>query len=83
MNLKTLLTGWHFMRFLRLFLSIMIGMQAIQAHDYFLGFLALILLFQVATNVGCCGPAGCITPTNNNKQGSIEDVEFEEITTKK
>jgi hypothetical protein len=83
MTLKSLLTGWHFMRFLRLFLSLMIGMQAFQAHDYFLGLLALVLLFQVATNVGCCGPAGCVTPTNNKNEGNIEDITFEEVTTKK
>jgi hypothetical protein len=82
MNLKSLLTGWHFMRFLRLFMGIMIGEQAVQAHDIFLGFLAVILLFQVATNVGCCGPSGCVTPTNNKNDGSIEDVTFEEIKTK-
>lgn len=70
------------MRFLRLFLSLMIGMQALKAYDYFLGFLALVLLFQVATNLGCCGPAGCVTP-KNNKQGTIEDVEFEEIKTQR
>ncbi len=79
MNLKSLLTGWHFMRWVRLTLSIIISIQAFQSHDYFLGFLSSVLWLQVITNAGCCGPAGCNVSTQNSNNSKTEDIEFEEI----
>jgi len=78
---ETLLSGWHFMRWLRLGLGIFIAIQAIQTHDTLSGFIAAFFLFQAVTNTGCCGANGCAVP-KRSKSDKIEEVEFEEITTK-
>lgn len=79
MIIQTLLTGWHFMRWLRLGLGIFIAIQAIQNHDTLSGFIAAFFLFQAATNTGCCGSNGCAVPI---KKTNIEEIEFEEVKTK-
>lgn len=79
MNLQTLLTGWNFMRWLRLILGLTISFQAIQSHDMMLGFIAVVFLFQTATNTGCCGSGGCQVPSSKPMNQKTEDVEFEEI----
>ena len=73
-----LLTGWHFMRWLRLALALFIAVQAIQVHDGLAGMIAVFLLFQVVTNTGCCGPQGCAVPM---KDTPIKDkeIDFEEV----
>ncbi len=80
--LQTLLTGWNFMRWMRLILGVVIAIQAIQMHDSLAGFIAAFFLFQVATNTGCCGASGCAVPTTKSKTNNIEDVEFEEVKSK-
>lgn len=74
-----LLTGWHFMRWLRLALGLFIAVQAVQMHDGLAGMIAVFLLFQVVTNTGCCGAQGCAVPMNNNKPVKIDEVDFEEV----
>ncbi len=76
---QTLLTGWNFMRWLRLGLGIFIAIQAIQNHDSLSGFIAAFFLFQAVTNTGCCGANGCAMPTTKKENYTIEDVEFIEI----
>lgn len=79
MNLQSLLTGWNFMRFLRLGVGIFIGVQAIQYHDVLSGLIASVFLLQAATNTGCCGASGCATNNNYNTKNNIQEVEFEEV----
>jgi hypothetical protein len=79
MNIQTLLTGWNFMRFLRLGVGIFIGIQAIQYRDVLSGLIASVFLLQAATNTGCCGNNACATNTNYNSKNTIQDVEFEEV----
>jgi hypothetical protein len=79
--LETLFTGWHFMRWLRLGLGLMITFQAIEMHDVWLGSMAVFFLFQAATNTGCCGVSGCAVQTKTD-EGKVQDVTFEEIKTK-
>jgi hypothetical protein len=81
MRLETLLTGWHFMRWLRLGLGLMIAFQAVEMHDVWLGLMAVFFLFQAVTNTGCCGASGCAVPTKTT-DGKVEDVTYEEIKTK-
>jgi len=76
---KTLLTGWNFMRFLRLGLGIYIAFQAIETISLFFGFVAVFFLFQAITNTGCCGTTSCSVPINKDKLDQNEKVEFEEI----
>lgn len=82
MNFQTLVSDWNLMRFIRLGLGIYIGIQAYQTQSILSGLLASFLLYQVITNTGCCGSQGCSLPSKKSTTDSIEDVEFEEITTK-
>lgn len=79
MNKETLLTGWNFMRFLRLGLGIYITIQAVETYSIFSGVVAIFFLFQAITNTGCCGSNGCSVPINKSKSDKIEEVDYEEI----
>ena len=82
MNVQTLLTGWNFMRGLRLVLGVIFLMQAIEIRDIITGLIATFFLFQAVTNTGCCGTNGCAVPVNKTKVDDIQDVAFEEVKSK-
>lgn len=75
----TLFTNWHVMRWLRLGLGLIMGVQAMQRHDVLAGFISFFFLYQAATNTGCCGVAGCSVPGSTGKTEKTEEVEYEEI----
>lgn len=78
MTQKTLLTNWHFMRWLRLGMGLYAAVVALQLHDPLSGFIAALFLFQAVTNTGCCGAGGCAVP--NSKMSSTEkEINFEEV----
>lgn len=79
MTIHTVLTGWHFMRWLRLGLGIFIGVQAIQFQDAFSGFIAVFFLFQAVTNTGCCGSSGCTMPQTPATSTDLETVDYVEV----
>lgn len=79
MTIQTVLTGWHFMRWLRLGLGIFIGVQAIQFQDAFSGFIAVFFLFQAVTNTGCCGSSGCAVPQAPAKTNDLDTVDYVEV----
>jgi hypothetical protein len=56
---QTLFSNWHVMRWLRLVVGIIAGIQAVQFHETILGFLSAFLLLQSLTSTGCCGADGC------------------------
>lgn len=64
----TLLTNWHFMRWLRLIIGIVISIHAFQSQDILSGLLAAFLLFQAILNTGCCGSNGCDLPHAKRKE---------------
>lgn len=76
--IQTLLTNWHFMRWLRLGLGLMVAYQAIRFHDAMAGVIGAFFLLQAITNTGCCGAGGCAVPTTTAKNDNGE-VEFEEV----
>ena len=82
MNVQTLLTGWNFMRGLRLVLGVIFLMQAIEMRDIITGLIATFFLFQAVTNTGCCGTNGCAVPVNKTKVDDIQDITFEEVKSK-
>lgn len=82
MNVQTLLSDWNFMRFVRLALGVYIGIQAYQTQSILSAILAAFLLYQVITNTGCCGANGCAVPLKEKNNDTVQDVEYEEITTK-
>ena len=77
----TLLSGWNFMRIIRLVLGIMLVVQAIQQQFWAAGLLGGLLLFQAMTNTGCCGAAGCGVPPakKNGSENNLDDVEYVEV----
>jgi len=79
---QTLLTGWNFMRFLRLGLGIYIAIQAIQTLSILSGVIAVFFIYQAVTNTGCCGANGCAVPIKKSSSDTIEEIEFEEIKSK-
>ena len=82
MNTQTLLTGWHFMRWIRLVAGLFIGIQSIQTHDAISGAIGAFFLFQAVTNTGCCGAEGCAVPITKKGDDSIDDVHYEELKSK-
>lgn len=64
MNIQAILSGWNFMRWLRLGLGILIAAQAYQMHDSLSGLLAGFFIFQAVTNTGCGGGGACAIPEN-------------------
>jgi hypothetical protein len=79
MNKETLLSGWNFMRFLRLGLGIYIAVQAVETQSLLSGVVAVFFLFQAITNTGCCGANGCAVPIKKSNSDKIEELEYEEI----
>ncbi len=78
---QTLLTGWHFMRWFRLGLGLALAIQAIRMHDAISGFIAVLFLYQAASNTGCCGSNGCALPVKKQSEAPTQDIEFEELKT--
>lgn len=76
---ETLLTNWHFMRWLRLGIGLAIAVQSIISHEPIAGAIAALFLFQAVTNTGCGGANGCAVPTTRSKVNKVENVEFEEV----
>lgn len=81
--INTILTGWNFVRVLRL----VIGLSALAAyfseHDSLIGFMGIILAGQAVFNVGCCGINTCntneITKKTNEINSEQSDISFEKI----
>jgi len=76
---QTLLTGWNFMRWLRLILGGFMAIQAIILRDTFSGVFAVFFLFQAFTNTGCCGVGGCAVPMSTRNTSKEEETSFEEV----
>lgn len=79
---QTLFTGWHFMRWIRLGLGLFLTITALQSNDALAGIMGGFLLLQAVTNVGCCGPAGCVVQNNKVNTEDLQEVEFEEVKSK-
>jgi hypothetical protein len=78
-----LMTGWNFMRVIRLILGAMLLIQAIQTKFVAAGLLGGLLLFQAISNTGCCGAGGCAVPNSRNaktnEKSGIDEIEYEEV----
>jgi hypothetical protein len=73
-----LFTNWHFMRWLRLVLALIMIVQAFIVKDIVLGIIGLLFVLSALFNIGCCGAGGCYTPTPNNKKTN-NTIEYEEV----
>jgi len=76
---ENILTGWNFMRWLRLGLGLFVAFQAVQLHDALAGLVAAFFLFQAVTNTGCCGVGGCSIPSSKSDDAGSREVDYEEI----
>ena len=76
--IERILTGWNFMRMVRLLVGIYIGIQAILMTDALTGILAVFFLYQAVTNTSCCGVQACAIPTKDSKQLN-QEVSFQEV----
>ena len=66
--MNTFFQNWHFMRYFRLALALLLGYEAIRTHEWFFMAFAAFFLVQAIFNFGC-GPRGCAVPQKrNNKQ---------------
>lgn len=79
MTKETLLTNWHFMRWLRLGMGLYAAVVALQLHDPLSGFIATLFLFQAVTNTGCCGAGGCAVPISKRTSAEVKEIDFEEV----
>lgn len=79
---QTLLTGWNFMRWLRLGFGIFFIIQAVQAHDTLMGLVGAFFLFTAVTNTGCCGAGRCASPVQKDTTSEPGEITFEEIKNK-
>lgn len=79
--MKTLVTGWNLMRWLRLGIGGYALVQAAIDHDALLATAGVFLTAMAVFNVGCCGAGGCTTTFKPVKSvpGAIENTQFEEI----
>ena len=75
---NALLTGWNFIRLIRLALGIFIIVHGIQSNDW--SFIALGALFTVMPllNIGCCSTTGCNLHASKNSK-KIENIPYEDI----
>lgn len=83
-NLKQrLLTGWTFLRIVRLALALIITIETLNSSEILFAVLGGFMTFQAIFNYGCCGMSGCEIDHNRSKAGSSgeagEVTTFEEI----
>lgn len=78
MMLKTILTNWTIIRFLRLIMGAAIIVQALIAKDILFGFLGFMLTAMPLFNVGCCGTQGCYMPPAKPAD-KTDDIIYEEV----
>lgn len=76
---ETLLTNWHFVRWLRLGMGLYAAVVALQLRDPLSGFIAALFLFQAVTNTGCCGAGGCAIPSSKRSLSEVKEIDFEEV----
>lgn len=75
---NSILSGWNFMRVVRLALGIFIMVQGIVTKEWTFalpgGLFSLMPLF----NIGCCGASGCNVPVAKSRKPST-DITYEEV----
>jgi hypothetical protein len=79
---QIIFTNWHFMRFIRLGLGIIITIQAIANKDALFIFLGVAFSAMAIFNYGCCGTSGCYTPIKKSNI-STNDISYEEVVNNK
>ena len=78
---NSLLTGWNFVRVIRLVLGLMLLVQSFQLQNWPIALFGVLFVFQSLTNTGCCGAAGCGISKHEPKPSGTEmdKIEYEEV----
>ncbi len=76
---KIITGNWHFMRVLRVVLSLAILVQSWYAKDSTTAIIGLMLLAMGLFNIGCCGPSGCYTSVKKKKSAPSNEPVYEEV----
>lgn len=78
-----LFKNWHVMRIIRLVLSVILLVEAVQMKEPLLGAFGGIFLLMTLFNAGCGTASCCGTNDNCNttpaKQNTKKEIEFEEV----
>ena len=77
--MKTYLTGWNFMRLLRLVLAMIILVQGVIVKDWTFFVMGGFLALMAFLNIGCCGVNGCSVPTKKNNATTTNEIHYEEV----
>ena len=77
-----LLTGWNFMRVLRLAMGVILLISAVVHRDTLIAGFGVFFTLQGVFNFSTCGMGGCYgnscgTPTNRRIQNSKEELNIE------
>jgi hypothetical protein len=80
--MKTILTGWNFMRLIRLVLGVAIVVQGIVAAETISIILGTAFAGMAVANVGCCGTGGCAV-NKSSANNKTEDIHYEEVVSNK
>lgn len=76
--LQTIFNHWHFMRVLRLLLSIIIIVEGFAMNDTMLLIMGFVFMILAIFNVGCCGN-NCTIPKNDIHSTKENKITYEEI----
>jgi hypothetical protein len=82
--MNSLFQNWNFIRGLRLLLGVIVLIQSIVTKDILMGGMSAFLIATSVFNFGCCGSRECGVNTIKKKsKNTIENVDFEEVVSKK
>ena len=73
-----ILSGWTFMRMVRLALAMVITVQSIIAKDWTLALLGTGFAFMPLFNIGCCSTSSCSVRASK-KNITSENITYEEV----
>lgn len=80
--MRTILTGWNFMRFLRLGIGLYALVGAWMQGELLLAAAGVFLVAMALFNVGCCAGGACNTGFSrprSKEQATQESISYEEI----
>lgn len=75
---NSILSGWNFMRAIRLALGIFIVVQGIVTKEWAFAILGGLFSLMPLLNIGCCGASGCNVPVVRSRKPST-DITYEEV----
>lgn len=73
-----ILSGWNFMRVLRLALGVIIVAHGFYNKEWLFVAMGGFFSFLPLMNIGCCGVSNCSPPISKNNM-NVEDITYEEV----